>query len=1066
MLKKTVLVHALALAFGGAALTMGVVQPAMAQSNASGTVSGRVEGATGASLLLTNTETGQRRTGTVDAAGRFQVTALPPGHYKVDLVQNGKVLRTNEVDVLLGQGVDASFLNVQSVQVTGRRSRIDVTTAVNGAVFTAKELEKLPVQPNLNAIVLLAPNTTKGDSAFGNTASFGGSGASENAFYLNGFPITNPLSQLGSMELPFGAIQQANVLTGGFGAEFGRSIGGVMSITSKSGTNNWEAGAMYALEPDNMRSKQKNVYYPNTGANPDTDGTLHYRRDNRSLTSHQYGGYVGGPIIKDKLFMFVSADQTTADTSYIGASTATPVANINESGFNHNRTWENRWLGKIDWNITDEHRLEFTSAGDDYRTRYERYGYTLNPNMSAGAAQASLAGINNNQLYSSAIGRNLGPTDPAYPGTPGAKLNMVRYTGNLTDDLTLTAVFGRMKSDRGTTYEQGGANSAGATLPPTVSFPATYNTGMWPAINKSLYRNYNVFSGYRMEPGSDDVKAGRIDLEYKIGKHTLRAGIDQSKLESTGAGQIISGGSTWSYRFAGSSNGSFDPTRAYSLSYSRKAVVGSYGASGADGYIARQTIFNSITDASSKQNAQYIEDRYQATKDLLVTFGLRNDGYSNSNGDGQKFIDMSHQIAPRLSASWDVNGDASLKVFGSAGRYYLQLPTQVAARAASRSTYTAQDFVYTGVDPKTGVPTGLTPINTPLSADGEYGQLKDPRAVVVKDLKPNYQDEITLGFEKAWSPNLNFGGKVTYRRLGAGIDDSCDTRPIYDYALKNGIDIQNPAAINCFIYNPGRDVTVWVDGNDAAGNPVVTSKGQYAHFTAAQIGEPKAKRNYAALDVFLEHPMRNGWFGRVNYTLSRSSGNMEGQTRSDTGQTDVGTSAAWDFPEFAPGSNGLLPNDRKHALKAFGYYQITPEWTVGANALLQSGRPRLCLGTNDAADSGTDPAFPQGAEYWSPGYGPEYYWCGGKPAPRGSQGRLPWEKRVDLNLVYAPALVKGLAFKVDVFNVFNSQTAVSEDSTYDVGADGVVSPTYRESLWSDRQAPRYVRFQVEYNHKF
>jgi hypothetical protein len=53
-----------------------------------------------------------------------------------------------------------------------------------------------------------------------------------------------------------------------------------------------------------------------------------------------------------------------------------------------------------------------------------------------------------------------------------------------------------------------------------------------------------------------------------------------------------------------------------------------------------------------------------------------------------------------------------------------------------------------------------------------------------------------------------------------------------------------------------------------------------------------------------------------------------------------------------------------------------------------------------------------------------------------------------------------------VFNVFNSQTAVSEDSTYDTGADGIISPTYRESLWSDRQSPRYIRLQAEYNHKF
>jgi hypothetical protein len=203
----------------------------------------------------------------------------------------------------------------------------------------------------------------------------------------------------------------------------------------------------------------------------------------------------------------------------------------------------------------------------------------------------------------------------------------------------------------------------------------------------------------------------------------------------------------------------------------------------------------------------------------------------------------------------------------------------------------------------------------------------------------------------------------------------------------------------------------------------------------------------------------------VNYTWSRSKGNMEGQTRSDTGQTDVGTSAAWDWPEFAAGANGLLPNDREHQLKAYGYYQVTPELTIGGNVLIQSGRPLLCLGTNNLKDSGQDPAFPMAQLYdMYPGYGAEYYYCGGKDMPRGSLGRTPWEKRLDLTMTYAPSIVKGLAFKVDVFNALNSQTALTSNPTYDAGDETVISPTYRRL--SGYQAPRSARFSVEYNHKF
>jgi hypothetical protein len=1070
MLKKTVLVHALAAAFGGVALTVAVMEPAMAQSNATGVIYGHADNAAGASVIVTNTETGLKRAVTLDASGNYRATALPIGHYKVELQRNGSVAGTSEVDIILGQGVEASFNNVATVQVTGRRSRIDVSSAVNGAVFTAKELHNLPVQNNLNSIALLAPNTTKGDSAFGNVASFGGSAVSENSFYLNGFPITNPLSQLGSMELPFGAVQQASVMTGGFGAEFGRSIGGVMSITSKSGTNNWEAGASYSLTPSRTRGKYHNIYFPVTGDpnngpdGGDTDGKLQYRMDNRSVTEHQYGAYVGGPLIKDKLFMFVAADRTVTNDSGLNSATGSAPttteslpANIAQGGWHNDHTWDTRWLAKIDWNINDNHRIEFTSVGNDDKTRYRRYGYILNkdnPN-----ALAELDGVPNNTLYTSAVAHNLGGTDPAYPGTSGGKLNMAKYTGQLTDDLVVTALYGKMTTDRGTTYD-----SAGVASGLTGGLPAGVNSnaaGRWPAFDPSLYQQHNYFSGARsLGDAQDDVKASRLDLEYKLGDHTLRAGLDTVKLATTGAGYSTSGGNTWYYRNIGTGK----PNEPATLFSGQEAIVGNYGGSGLQGYYVTKYQFNSITSASATQSAQYIEDRWQVTKNLLLTYGLRSDNYSNTNGDGEKFIEMKHEIAPRVSASWDVNGDASFKVFGSAGRYYLQLPTQVAARAASRSTLTYQDYTYTGIDPATGAPTGLTAINSPYSPDGEYGQKKNPQSVVAAGLKPNYQDEVTLGFERAWSADLNFGAKVTYRRLGSGIDDSCDVRPLYDYALKHNIDVQAPTSLSCFIYNPGRDVTVWIDGNDANGNPVVTGNGQLAHFTAAEIGEPKVKRTYTALDLFLEHPLRGGWYGKVNYTWSRSKGNMEGQTRSDTGQNDVGTSAAWDFPEFAPGSDGLLPNDREHQIKAFGFYQITPEWTFGGNVLIQSGRPRLCLGTNNAADLGQDPAYPMGIQYWGPGYGPEYYYCGGKPMPRGSLGRLPWEKRLDLALTYSPAYVKGLSLKVDVFNALNSQTPLSQTSTYDDNDQNVIASTY--GRLTGYQSPRSAKFTVEYNHKF
>jgi hypothetical protein len=1061
MLRKTVIARALALAFATGVTGLAVMEPAMAQSNAVGSVFGTVESPSGTVVTLTNLETGLKRSVDVPSNGRYQATALPPGRYKVELMRNNAVSSTSEVEVLAGQGANASFGTVAAVQVTGRRSRIDISNTNNGAVFTAKELAKLPIQPNLNSIVLLAPNTTKADAAYGG-ASFGGGGASENAFYLNGFAITNPLTQLGSMELPFGAIQQASVMTGGFGAEFGRSIGGVMNVTTKSGTNNWEAGATYSVEPDRLRSKRRNTHYEMTGGvdNAATDGKLHFRRDDSEASTYQYGAYVGGPIIKDKLFMFFAIDQTIAKNNRLLLGSDTTVFTMEQQGWQARRSLENRWVGKIDFNLTDDHRFEFTSAGDDWRERVKRYGYTLNGSTAA-EKQASLLGLNGTQsgpLFSQLMTKNPGSLG-INPGNPGAKVNMLKYIGNLSDDLVLTAMYGQLKSERGVQYEYPSFPNG---LSPDVRVPAV--SRRVPELDaQGLYRIFNPFPGNLSKPGEDKVNSFRLDLEYKLGDHTIRGGLDSNKMDITSAGQASSGGSTWTFgRVTPDASGS----RCYpfTLSNGRKANVCDFGGFGTRGYFAQQSIFSSITDAKAEQTAQYIEDRWQVTKNLLITGGIRNDAYSNTTGDGDKFVDMKNQVAPRLSASWDVNGDASLKVYGSAGRYFLQLPGQVAARAASRSTLMRQNFTYTGIDPTTGVPTGLTPINTSESPDGETGTRKVAASVVARDLKPNYQDELTLGFERAYSPDLNFGIKGTYRKLGAGIDDNCDTRPLYDFAVKHGIPVTSKDYMNCYIFNPGRDVEIWVDGHDAVGNPIVSGKGQWAHFTAAEIGNPKAERKYAALDMFVEHPLRNGWYGRVNYTLSRSKGNLEGQTRSDTGQADVAVSAGWDYPEFAPYSTGLLPNDRKHQLKAFGFYQVMPELSVGGNILVQSGRPKTCLGTNVASDADGTGFPPLSTEYGGPGYGPEYYWCDGKPAPRGSLGRLPTEKRMDLNLTYAPNYVKGLALKLDVFNVFNSQVPVSRFEQRDFGNGDDIQPNYGETRsWQDS---RSVKFTVEYNHKF
>jgi hypothetical protein len=1024
MYKKTALARALRAAFAGAAFAAAATQPAFAQSNTAGNIVGRVATPAGASVVLNNTETGFKRTVTPDANGRYAATAMPAGHYKVDLVREGKVVESNEVDVVIGQGVDASFsgAGIQQVQVNARRSRIDVSSANNGATFTAKELAALPIPQSVDAIIQLAPNTTRADPRYAAGASFGGGGASENSYYINGFPVTNPLTQLGASELPFGAIAQAQILTGGFGAEFGRSLGGVVNITTKSGTNTWETGAMASISPDSLRSKSRDVYYANTGdpANKKTDGTLYARNSEGSDQSHRYGVYAGGPLVRDQLFMFLAAERNTRNSSRVAGTTAS--SSNATTGWSEREDTTTRYVGKFDWNISDNHRLEWTTIGDKPESDVALSGYDYANNkrvgtVGSGGHYENIAGIT--------------------PST-GAKSNIVKYTGNLTDDLTLSALIGKNKTEHVARLLGYDESVPGISSSPSNRYP------------DFVYTNPQPFAGQRLgKPYSfDEVKARRLDLEYKIGSHTVRAGLDDNKLSSAGAGEETAGHFTWVYGFTST------PTVPTTLNGAQGIVIANGGGLGPKGYYVYKSIFNDITAAYSDQSAEYVEDRWQVSKDVLVTMGLRDEQYKNRNGDGVTFLEVKNQINPRLSAAWDVNGDSTLKVYGSAGRYSIQIPTHVAVRGASRSTLTREYFTYSGVAPD-GQPTGLKNLTGVTSSDNELGQEKLYQTVSAQNIRPSFQDELTLGFEQALSPSLNVGGKVTYRKLKSTIDDFCDQRPFDKWAKDHNVDASHWGGFNCASINPG-------ESNDFLVDYAATGK-NFTHvtLTGADMKLGKAERSYKALDLFAEHPLRNGWYARVNYTWARNKGNTEGQTLSSVAQTDVAATQTWDHHEIMDYAGGLLPNDREHQVKAFGYWEFVPEWSVGGNFLAASGQPEACLGNYPTALQ--DAGFPD--------YGSAYHYCFGpsgqnKPAPQGTAGRLPWDVRLDMDVSYKPAAVPGLSLKFDVFNVFNKQTLQQIDQVYNTDA-GNISPTYgTPGPFRGYTPPRSMRLSVEYNHRF
>lgn len=1014
--------RAVAIATGTLVLALSSLGTVQAQSNATGTVYGTVPPGGGTSVLLENPSTGFKRTLTPDAAGRFTATALPPGTYKATRLTNGQAVGApSTVEVLLGQGTEVVFASDQVVQVTGSRRGPDMSTTSSGTNFTARQLDALPIQQDLTSIILLAPDTVRADPRYAGGASIGGGAPSENSYYVNGFPVTNPLSQLGSIELPFGAIQQAQVLTGGFGAEFGRSTGGVLNITTKSGGNEWQGGVRFAIAPNSLRSNPKNIYYPNTGApgNAATDGQLYRYLQDNTRTETQVGGYVGGPLIKDKLFMFVAADQTKAEVAGVSNIAGLDLtghatsSTLSTNGWIDRTDTNKRYLAKFDWVLTDDHRIEFTTLGDNYYNSQDHFAFDYKTLTHSGASTYH-ADYQNEASLTTGV---------------GGSANILKYTGNLTKDLVVTALYGESKSPHRETYNP---DFSGAVAGSVFSTPS----GRAPGID---YGKAQPLSGQNLNPAvaEDKTKSFRFDLEYVWGQHTIRAGLDENRLSSSNAGQAVAGGSTWSYRFT-STPGTARVFGPYTYVVADGSVLGNKG------YYVRQRVFSSVTDAKSDQSAQYIEDRYQATKDVMLSFGLRNESFKGYNGEGQAYIDSKNFISPRFGASWDLKGDGSVKLFGTAGRYSIQTPTHVAVRGAGVSTLVDQYFTYTGVDAN-GVPTGLNKLTPqPFSPDGETGLPKDPNSVAAKDLKPSYQDELILGIEKALAKNLNVGGKMTYRVLKSTLDDMCDDRPFAKYADDNGIDRTN-WAFSCLSVNPGQTNKFMID---YAGTKTYTP----VTLSAAELGFDKPKRTFLALDFFVEHPFSEGWYGKLAYTWSQNKGNTEGQTKSDNGQTDVAATSTWDFKEIMENTYGYLPSDRTHQIKAYGVYQLAPEWMIGGNAALISGRPKNCIGNY----GGTSPDGDYG------GYGSIFFYCSGTATPRGSEGRLPWEYTFDANVVYQPPAVKGLKLRVDVFNLFNKQSIQAISEIHENANDpSSVLPTYGRVI--AYSAPRIFKLTAQYD---
>lgn len=274
----------------------------------------------GAAVTVTNVATGVATKTTTDAQGQYQAPELPIGAYKVKVEHEGfktveTVAYTLEINQV--QRIDVRLLlgpKNEIVEVSGEAAQVETVNPTLGASVIGVAIQEMPLNGrNVLDLAVLQPGVMHDnpDDTGAGTFNIAGARADSVTFLLDGGLDNNLLSN-GVVYVPNpDAVQEFRLLTSNYTAEYGRNAGGVVSLVTKSGTNDLHGSVFEYNRNDTFAA---NTYFNNKNGLP-----------NNTLSRNQYGFGVGGPFVKNKLFWFVSYEGqklTQGETNII--STFTP----------------------------------------------------------------------------------------------------------------------------------------------------------------------------------------------------------------------------------------------------------------------------------------------------------------------------------------------------------------------------------------------------------------------------------------------------------------------------------------------------------------------------------------------------------------------------------------------------------------------------------------------------------------------------------------------------------------------------------------------------------------------
>src|SRR6266403_1694054 len=281
-----------------------------------------------ATVTITSSATGFVRTAQSSDSGEYTIPALPAGEYTVSVEYSGFSKQIKNVILQVGQAAELDFALTpggvaDKVEVGATSELVETTRTEVSTVITQRQIVNLPVNGReFIDFALLSPAVTIGDTTSGNTdvivepvtkLSFAGQNIHYNFIAVDGADDISTASGIQRGTPPQESVQEFRVINSDYSTEFGRAVGGIVNIITKSGTNDWH-GSVYE-------------YFRN-----DTLDAINLLQASGAhvLRQNQFGAAIGGPIQKDKTFLYANYEaQLRGESPFYNSAVLTNITSIN-----------------------------------------------------------------------------------------------------------------------------------------------------------------------------------------------------------------------------------------------------------------------------------------------------------------------------------------------------------------------------------------------------------------------------------------------------------------------------------------------------------------------------------------------------------------------------------------------------------------------------------------------------------------------------------------------------------------------------------------------------------------